>query len=412
MIVYDEATQVAGARIKVIGVGGAGGNAINTMIQSELGGVEFIAANTDRQALEDNLAEVKVQLGESLTRGLGAGASPEVGKQAALESQSQLAELLSNTDMVFVTAGMGGGTGTGAAPVVAKLAREAGALTVAVVSKPFKFEGRRRLKAALAGMADLREAVDTIIVIPNDRLLAVAGPEMTMIEAFRYVDLVLFNAVKGVSDLITVTGMINVDFADVKAVMKSTGLALMGTGEAAGEDRAYTAASDAISSPLLEDASIAGATGVLINVTAGPDIKLFEVNKAVELIENEAHEDANIIFGAVIDEAMEDRFKVTVIATGFPDPAVADMNAARASVKKTITDNFSGRPRETAPVPTFQAEEHVRSQTSEVTVPSVAGRSEFNAMDRMAVEMRPSASARNAVFGDASVRSGADYEKD
>lgn len=340
MFCHDEIAFAPGARIKVIGVGGAGGNAVNTMIESALSGVEFIAANTDRQALENSLAQNRIQLGESLTRGLGAGASPDVGKQAAMESLSELTELLSNSDMVFVTAGMGGGTGTGAAPIVARAARETGALTVAVVSKPFKFEGRRRMRSAMAGLEELRKEVDTIIVVPNDRLLAVAGENMPVVEAFRHVDQVLYGAVKGVSDLINVEGYVNVDFADVKTIMFQTGLALMGSGEATGESRAREAAEMAISSPLLEDASISGATGILVNVTGGPGVSLQELAQAMELIEDEADENANIIFGCVVDESIGDAVRVTVIATGFPDRTVDNVLGARQSSSRTITENF------------------------------------------------------------------------
>ena len=311
-----EDQQETQARIKVIGVGGAGGNAVNTMIQSKLENVEFIAANTDSQALANSLAATRIRLGENVTRGLGAGANAEVGAKAASENQGRIAEALKDADMVFVTAGMGGGTGTGAAPIVAKIAREQGALTVGVVSKPFAFEGRRRARAAEQGLQQLRDAVDTLIVIPNDRLLTLAGDDLSFIEAVRLADQVLFNAVRGVSDLITIGGYINVDFADVRSVMEGMGLALMGTGEAEGEDRARVAAEYAISSPLLEDAQLSGATGVLINITGGLDMKMSEFNAASQLIQREAHEDANVIVGAVVDESMEGRVKVTVIATG------------------------------------------------------------------------------------------------
>lgn len=340
MFSHDEVSFTPGARIKVVGVGGAGGNAVNTMIQSELSGVEFIAANTDRQALENSLATHRIQLGESLTRGLGAGANPEIGKQAATESLSMVSDLVKGADMVFVTAGMGGGTGTGAAPVIAKSAKESGALTVGVVSKPFKFEGRKRMRKALEGLEELRKAVDTIIVVPNERLLAVAGSEMPFVEAFRHVDQVLHGAVKGVSDLINIDGYVNVDFADVKSVMFQTGLALMGTGEASGEDRAREAAEMAISSPLLEDACISGAMGILVNITGGPDFTLAEMSTAMELIEEEADEDANIIMGCVVDESIGDTVRVTVIATGFPDNTVENVMTGSSQKRRTITNNF------------------------------------------------------------------------
>jgi cell division protein FtsZ len=311
----DEPTQQP--RIKVIGVGGGGGNAINTMIEGRLDGVDFIAANTDVQALEHNQAPTKITLGGSLTRGLGAGANPDVGRNAALEDVNKLTETLSGADMVFVTAGMGGGTGTGAAPIIAQVARECGALTVGVVTKPFGFEGRKRRRQAEEGIATLQASVDTLITIPNDRLLSVAGQKTTMLDAFRKADEVLLNAVQGISDLITVSGLINVDFADVRTIMKEMGRALMGTGRASGERRAIEAAQQAISSPLLEDVSITGATGILINITGGPDLTLFEVNEAATLIQEAAHEDANIIFGSVIDPSFVDQVRITVIATGF-----------------------------------------------------------------------------------------------
>lgn len=305
------------AKIKVIGVGGGGGNAIGTMILSRLEGVDFIAANTDLQALESNQAPIKIPLGTKLTRGLGAGANPEIGRQAATEDRDRIAEVLQDADMVFVTAGMGGGTGTGAAPVIAEVARELGALTVGVVTKPFGFEGKKRRRHAEEGIAALAQAVDTLITIPNERLLSVAGQKTTMLDAFRKADDVLLHAVQGISDLITIPGLINVDFADVKTIMSNMGRALMGTGRASGERRAIEAAQQAISSPLLEDVSIMGATGILINITGGPDLTLFEVNEASSLIQEAAHEDANIIFGSVIDSSIGDELRITVIATGF-----------------------------------------------------------------------------------------------
>jgi cell division protein FtsZ len=310
------------AKIKVVGVGGAGGNAINTMIHSGLDGVEFIAANTDTQALVANAAPLKIQLGVSLTRGLGAGATPEVGRKAALEDVQRIAEALHGADMVFVTAGMGGGTGTGAAPIIAQIARDQGALTVAVVTKPFHFEGRRRMRNGLQGLEELRASVDTIITIPNEKLLTVADDDMSMLEAFRRADDVLLQAVRGISDLIVRSGIINVDFADVRTIMSCTGKALMGTGYGRGPSRAMEAADVAINSPLLDDISIAGATGILINFTAGPDVKLKEVREAASMVQEAAHEDANIIFGLVTDPNMEDVVKVTVIATGFDSQAI------------------------------------------------------------------------------------------
>lgn len=306
-----------GAKIKVIGVGGAGGNAVNTMIKAKLDGVDFIAANTDMQALKVNKSPVKIQIGRELTKGLGAGANPDIGKNSALEDQKAIADSLQGADMVFITAGMGGGTGTGAAPIIAKTAKEMGALTVGVVTKPFCFEGKRRGRVADEGVSELRDSVDTLITIPNEKLLTIAGRETTMLEAFKKADDVLFQAVKGISDLITVQGLINLDFADVKTVMNEMGMALMGSGVSSGENRAIDAATKAISSPLLENVSIRGATGILINITGGPNLTLYEVNEASKLIQEEAHEDANIIFGSVIDETMGDEVRVTVIATGF-----------------------------------------------------------------------------------------------
>jgi cell division protein FtsZ len=340
-------------RIKVIGVGGGGGNAINTMIEQRLDGVEFIAANTDIQALEANQAATKITLGGSLTRGLGAGANPDVGRNAALEDITKLTEYLQSADMVFVTAGMGGGTGTGAAPIIAQVARECGALTVGVVTKPFGFEGRKRRRQAEEGIAALGSAVDTLITIPNDRLLSIAGQKTTMLDAFRKADEVLLNAVQGISDLITVSGLINVDFADVRTIMKEMGRALMGTGRAVGERRAIEAAQQAISSPLLEDVSITGATGILINITGGPDLTLFEVNEAATLIQEAAHEDANIIFGSVIDASFVDEVRITVIATGFDRDAIivdepANPPRARATqiampyIAKTASGSIGG----------------------------------------------------------------------
>jgi cell division protein FtsZ len=313
----DEFETELGAKIKVIGVGGGGGNALNTMILAGLTGVDFIAANTDCQALQNNRARTKIQLGAQVTKGLGAGANPEIGRQAALEDKARILAALEGADMVFVTAGMGGGTGTGGAPVIADLARSVGALTVGVVTKPFLFEGKRRLKQAESGLAELKNAVDTLITIPNQRLLAIADERTTLLDTFKKADEVLQGAVQGISDLITIPGLINVDFADVRTIMSSMGVALMGTGTASGEGRALAAARQAVESPLLEDVQIDGATGILINITGGPDMTLVEVNQACSLIQEAAHEDANIIFGSVICDQMGDRLKITVIATGF-----------------------------------------------------------------------------------------------
>jgi cell division protein FtsZ len=320
-----EFDDVSHACIKVIGTGGAGGNAVNTMIAANLDGVDFVAANTDVQALEANMAPTKLQLGDQLTRGLGAGANPDIGRKAAEESMQAIADAVSGADMVFVTGGMGGGTGTGAAPVIARVARECGALTVGVVTKPFTFEGKKRRIQAEQGIERLEEAVDTLIVIPTNRLLALVGHNVSMMDAFRRADAVLLNAVQGISDLMTVPGLINVDFADVRTIMSDMGRALMGTGVGIGNRRAVEAAEAAISSPLLEDVSIEGATGVLINITGGPDLTLHEVNEASSLVQEAAHEDANIIFGSVIDANMGDEVRITVIATGFERSAASTL---------------------------------------------------------------------------------------
>ena len=319
LLEFDEKSHQK-ATIKVVGVGGGGGNAINSMIASGMGGVDFIAANTDAQALQHNLAPTKIQLGAEVTRGLGCGANPDRGRASALEARDRLRELLEGTDMVFVTAGMGGGTGTGAAPIVAEVAREIGALTVGVVTKPFPFEGKVRTKHADRGIEELHQVVDTLITIPNQRLLAIAGKTTGIQDAFTLADEVLLNATRGISDLITIHGLINLDFADVRTVMNEAGVAMMGTGTGLGDTRAMDAARAAISSPLLEDLSIDGARGVLINITGGSDMTLFEVNEASMLVQEAAHEDANIIFGAVLDDDVpEGELRVTVIATGLDD---------------------------------------------------------------------------------------------
>jgi cell division protein FtsZ len=312
----DEETRT-GARIKVIGVGGGGSNAVNRMATAGLDGVEFIVANTDLQALKLNAAPHKLQIGAKLTKGLGAGADPNVGRQAALEDTEKLIEALDGADMVFVTTGLGGGTGTGAAPVIASLASELGALTIAVVTKPFRFEGRKRQLQAEQGLEELRECVDTVITIPNERLLATIARSTSLNDAFTTADDVLRQAIQGISDLILVPGLINLDFADVKTIMAGMGFAIMGTGMAEGESRAMNAANLAISSPLLEEASVKGARGVIINVTGGSDLSLVEVSEASAIIQEAAHEDANIIFGAVVDPKMQGKVKITVIATGF-----------------------------------------------------------------------------------------------
>jgi cell division protein FtsZ len=315
-IEFDE-RQERGPRIKVIGVGGGGGNAINNMIERGIASVEFMVCNTDCQALDTNAAEIKLQLGHGCTKGLGAGAKPEVGASAAKESIDRIEELLLGADMVFIAAGMGGGTGTGAAPIIADVARRLGALTVGVVTKPFLFEGNRRRKLAEKGVETLKQAVDTLIVVPNNRLLQLADENTSMLDAFRMADQVLFNAVKGISDIITQQGIVNVDFADAISVMSDQGMALMGIGTASGEGRAIKAAQKAISSPLLEDVSVDGAMGILVNVTGGLSLTLHEVNAAIELITDAAHEDANIIFGYVVDLERDEEVSITVIATGF-----------------------------------------------------------------------------------------------
>jgi cell division protein FtsZ len=306
--------RVFRAHMKVLGVGGAGGNAVNRMIDSSLSGIEFIAVNTDAQVLDLSKAQRKIQIGKN---GLGTGGDPTKGRQAIEEDRDKVMDVLSDTDMVFVTAGMGGGTGTGAAPLVAEIAKDLGALTVAIVTKPFLFEGRQRMKRAEEGIAELKERVDTLIVIPNQRLLSIVSEKTPLSEAFSLADEVLLHATKGISDLITVPGLINLDFADVRAIMSEMGDALMGTGYGVGQNRAVEAAQQAISSPLLEEVSIAGAQGVLANVTGGPNLSLYEVNDAVSIILEAAGADANIIFGAVIDENIDDEIRVTVIATGF-----------------------------------------------------------------------------------------------
>ena len=316
MIEFDENRNVA-AKVKAIGIGGGGCNAINNMIASRLAAVEFIAANTDAQALAASKAPMKLQLGAKITKGLGAGANPEIGRKAALEDIDMIRDALRGADMIFITAGLGGGTGTGGAPIIAEVAKEMGALTVAIVTKPFVFEGKKRMKQAEEGVINLRMTADTLITIPNQRLLSISGKSMSLLEAFEKADEVLLHAAKGISDLIAFHGLINLDFADVRTIMSEMGMALMGTGTASGENRAVEAAQKAISSPLLEDISIEGAKGLLINVTGSSSMALNEVNEASVLIQKEAHEEANIIFGAVIDEGIGEEIRVTVIATGF-----------------------------------------------------------------------------------------------
>jgi len=348
MLEFDS-DDIQYARIKVIGVGGGGNNAVNRMISAGLKGVEFIGINTDAQALQMSRASEKIQIGIKLTKGLGAGANPEIGHNAAEESREEIAKALMGADMVFVAAGMGGGTGTGGAPVVAEIAREVGALTVGVVTRPFSFEGRKRAMQAEKGIMELKDKVDTLITIPNDRLLQVVDKHTTVQEAFRIADDVLLQGVQGISNLITIPGLINLDFADVKTIMADTGSALMGIGQAAGENRAADAARKAISSPLLET-SIDGAKGVLLNITGGANLTLMEVNEASEIVAEAADQEANIIFGAVIDETLKDELRVTVIATGFDQ---------RMSVKKprnqdgSKADNRNPFVNETVDIPSF-----------------------------------------------------------
>ncbi len=339
------------AVIRVVGVGGGGTNAVNRMVDAGLKGVEFIAVNTDAQALLMCDADVKLHIGGKITQGLGAGADPEVGREAAEESRDEIREAIKGSDMVFVTAGKGGGTGTGAAPVIAEIAKEAGALTVGVVTRPFSFEGKRRSDQAEEGIRALREKVDTVIIIPNDRLLQVVEKRTSIIDAFKVADDVLRQGVQGITDLITVPGLINLDFADVKAIMKDAGSALMGIGIASGENRAAEAAKAAISSPLLE-ASVEGATGILLNITGGQDLGLFEVNEAAEVISSAADANCNIIFGAVIDDSVKDEVKVTVIATGF-DKQPGHLGRREAASEPMFKKSTAGT-RDSGEVPGFE----------------------------------------------------------
>lgn len=337
------------AQIKVVGVGGGGSNAVNRMIEASLKGVQFIAINTDKQALYNSRAEYKIQIGEKLTRGLGAGANPEIGSKAAEESRDDVYQALQGADMVFITAGMGGGTGTGAAPIIAEIAKEMGILTVGVVTKPFTFEGKRRMTHAERGIDELRKRVDTLVTIPNDRLLEVVDKRTSIVEAFKIADDVLKQGVQGITDLIAIPGLVNLDFADVKTIMFERGLAHMGVGRASGDNRAVEAAKQAIHSPLLET-TINGAKSVLLNITGGPSLGLLEINEAAEIVAREADEDANIIFGAVIDETIKDEIRITVIATGFedvikkaaqdakPEPAVVQEEAPAVSEAPAVQE--------------------------------------------------------------------------
>jgi len=359
MIEFDENKNLA-AKVKIIGIGGGGNNALNTMISYQLTGVEFIAANTDAQALAANMAPIKLQLGSNLTKGLGAGANPEIGRKAALEDVDKIREVLKGADMVFITAGLGGGTGTGGAPVIAEAAREVGALTVGIVTKPFHFEGKKRMKQAEEGLSNLRMTADALITIPNQRLLSISGKSMTLLEAFKKADEILYHAAKGISDIIVGQGIINLDFADVRTIMSETGMALMGTGVSSGENRSVEAAQKAISSPLLEDITIEGARGLLINITGGENMTLNEINEATCLVQKEAHEDANIIWGMVIDQAMKEEIRVTVIATGFGK--VEEKGVTR--FKKVAPISFSVR--ENRDLPAFMRRVKVNERFDEV----------------------------------------------
>jgi len=350
---FEESTS-QNARMKVVGVGGGGGNAVNRMIEEHLEGVEFISVNTDAQALLNSRSDVKIQIGKKLTRGLGAGARPEIGRQAVEENRDEVARVLTSADLVFVTCGMGGGTGTGAAPIVCEMAREAGALTVGIVTKPFLFEGRKRMRQADAGISEMRQHVDTMIVVPNERLLAVVGKGIPFSDALKKADEVLLHATQGISNLISVTGLVNVDFADVRTVMQNGGSALMGTGIGRGDSRAMEAAQQAISSPLLDNVSISGATGVLVNITGGTDLTLGEVHQINEIVHDAVGDDAEIIFGAVNEPAMQGEIRVTVIATGFDHASQGSAHDAapgRGSLATPVIPFPAQRPPRTGTVP-------------------------------------------------------------
>ncbi|PIE05637.1 MAG: cell division protein FtsZ [Sorangium cellulosum] len=385
----DDASNEYDANIKVVGVGGSGGNAVNTMISFGLEGVEFLVVNTDAQALNSSAAPVKMPIGQNITRGLGAGANPEKGRKAALEDVTRIKESLVGADMVFITAGMGGGTGTGAAPVIAQIAREEGALCVGVVTKPFAFEGKQRARRAEAGLQMLTEHVDTLITIPNQKLLALSEEDLSFIDAFRKADEVLYQAVKGISDLIQQNGVVNVDFADVKTIMSNMGRAIMGTGCAKGDGRARLAAEMAVSSPLLDNISVEGATAVLVNIVGGADLKMKEMEEATELIYEQAHEEANIIWGASVDEGMGEMVKVAVIATGF-DQAVEDIGVEMESQRPTITNV------------------HQQVATSRVTTQGPPARATMPAEEPM-VTRRRAVPGRNAVTVTASRSVGSSF---
>lgn len=381
MIFEFEEAIIPNARMKVLGVGGGGGNAVNRMIDERLEGVEFITVNTDAQALRASKSHLKIQIGKKLTRGLGAGARPEIGRQAIEENKDEVRAAIEGADLVFITAGMGGGTGTGAAPVIAEMAREMGALTIAIVTKPFLFEGRKRMMQAEQGLAELRRTADTMIVVPNERLLSVVGKNTSFRDALKKADEVLLHATRGISDLINVTGEVNVDFADVRTVMASRGPALMGTGFGRGENRAVEAAQEAISSPLLDNVSIQGAAGVLINITGGMDLTIDEVTTISSIIHEAAGEDAEIIFGAVHDPTMEGEVRVTVIATGLASEEDNELNRG-----KVIRPNFGTRPTvaavgggaatksslftETVPFPRAAERPLVRAQLTDLDIPT------------------------------------------
>ncbi|OGP31065.1 MAG: cell division protein FtsZ, partial [Deltaproteobacteria bacterium GWC2_42_51] len=379
MFELDESIN-KGAKIKVVGVGGCGTNAVNTMIEAKLEGVEFVVANTDCQALGVSKASLKIQMGENLTKGLGAGANPEIGRNSAIESREAIRDALQGADMVFITAGMGGGTGTGGAPIVAEIAKEVGALTVAVVTKPFVFEAKKKMKQAEEGLKALKGVVDTVITIPNQRLLSIASKTTSLTDAFKKANEILHQAVKGISDIITTPGLVNVDFADVRTIMSEMGLALMGSGVASGENRAVEAAKKAISSPLLEDISIHGAKGVLINITGASDMTLHEVNEASMLIQEEAHEDAHIIFGAVVDDKIGEEVRVTVIATGFGKEESRRLTAVGRNIAPAVVIGDLD-------IPTIvRKEKEKKSEVGPAEVQRLKPLGGFNAMDEDAFD--------------------------
>jgi cell division protein FtsZ len=368
MFEFEENLEFS-AKIKVLGVGGGGGNALKSMMRAGIEGVDFIAVNTDIQALSQNEAPIKIQIGHKLTRGLGAGANPDVGRDAALEDISLISEALSGTDLIFITAGMGGGTGTGAAPIIARAARAMGILTVGIVTKPFSFEGRKRMRQAEDGLIALKKEVDTLICIPNDNLLGLAGKETAMLDSFKMADQVLLHAVRAITDLITVPGLINLDLADMRSVMTGAGYAMMGSGVASGPSRAIEAARIAMSSPLLENLSIANATGVLLNITGASSMTLFEVNEACKFVQEACHEDANIIFGSVLDENMQDRLRITVLATGFKTVVAAPRAAVIATPASQPTQSFVSpqKPESVGTTPEADPQDELRSLFAELT---------------------------------------------